>query len=176
MSTARRIKAPAAPARPRILDIAAAEDALARIAEIRADKAEAERAFEVHVAELRRPIDAAAAVLDAEEAVLVAAVQDWAEANRRKLTNDGKRKSLHIGAGRIGWAKGKDRIEIEKGEEAEARILDAIRAAGLVQFIRTKDSINKQAMLDDPKLALTFAGVALVEGVEAFFVEPGAKR
>ena len=174
MSTAvTRIKAPAT-ARSRVASPAEAADALARIAEIRADMAEAERAFAAHVEELRRVLDTQAATLTQEEAALVAAIQDWAEANRRKLTNDGKRKSFAVGAGRAGWAKGKDRIEIEDG--AEEAIMARMRALDLERFLRVKESIDKQALIKEPKLAATFAGVAIVEGAEAFFVEPGAAK
>lgn len=173
MSPATRITAPARDRR-RIADAAGAEDALARIAEIRADKAEAARAYEAHVEELKRALDASASLLDAEEALLVAAIQDWAEANRRKLTSDGRRKSFALGAGRAGWAKGKDRVEIADG--AEEAIMARMRALDLTRFLRVKETIDKQALLKEPRLALTFAGVAIVEGVEAFFLETGGKQ
>lgn len=172
-STATRIKTTAAPRR-RVADQAEAADALARIAEIRATVADAERAFMANVEQMKAAMETAAEVLAAEEAALVAAIQDWAEANRRKLTNDGKRKSFAVGAGRCGWAKGKDRIEIEDG--AEEGIMARLRALDLERFLRIKESIDKQAMLKEPKLAATFAGVTFVPGTEAFFLETGSAK
>lgn len=156
-------------ARARIADAREAAEAMARIAAIRADIAAQRQAFDTMVAELRRKLDAPVATLEAEERALADDVRDWAEFNRRKLTNDGRRKSVAVGPGRVGWQKGKARVEIEDG--SEERIVGALRASNLHQFLRVKESVDRNAMLKEPALAETVAGVTIVPASESFYLE-----
>lgn len=51
-------------------------------------------------------------------------------------------------------------------------MLESLRTLGLVRFIRTKEEVNKEAMLNEPELAATVAGVTIKTGVEDFVITP----
>jgi phage host-nuclease inhibitor protein Gam len=156
------------PVRNRITTAEQAADAIARLAEIRADIGAQAEAFERHVAELKRALDAPKSLLDAEAASIVADLQNWAETNRATLTKGGKLKSFRIGVGRLGWRKRPAKVVLT---ESEGLILDMLRQLGFHDFIRVKETINKEAMLDRPEVAATVAGVSIEEGESDFIVE-----
>ena len=51
-------------------------------------------------------------------------------------------------------------------------VLDALRSLGLHRFIRTKEEVNKDAMLNEPDIAATVAGVSVRKGAEDFVIKP----
>lgn len=42
----------------------------------------------------------------------------------------------------------------------------------LTSFVRTKETVNKEAILKDSERAADVAGISITSGVELFFVEP----
>ena len=50
--------------------------------------------------------------------------------------------------------------------------MESLRTLGLHRFIRTKDEVNKEAMLNEPELAATVAGVSVIKGKEDFAITP----
>jgi phage host-nuclease inhibitor protein Gam len=55
-----------------------------------------------------------------------------------------------------------------RGAEA---VLDALRRAGLSRFIRTKDEVNKEAILNEPEAVARIPGISISQG-EDFVVTP----
>ena len=51
-------------------------------------------------------------------------------------------------------------------------MLEILLKLGLVRFIRVKEEVNKEAMLNEPELAATVAGVTIKTGVEDFVITP----
>ena len=51
-------------------------------------------------------------------------------------------------------------------------ILESLRNSGLFRFIRTKEELNKEAMLAEPDIARSISGVTIREGVEEFVIKP----
>ncbi|WP_244554304.1 MULTISPECIES: host-nuclease inhibitor Gam family protein [Agrobacterium] len=95
-------------------------------------------------------------------------VQAWCEANRMILTNNDKVKFHDFGTGSVRWRSLPASVSI-RGAEA---VLDALKALGLKAFIREKEEINKEAMLNDPDTARTVAGVTIKSEGEVFAIEP----
>jgi len=95
-------------------------------------------------------------------------VQAWCEANRMNLTNNDKVKFHDFGTGTIRWRSLPASVSI-RGAEA---VLEALKELGLKSFIRQKEEINKEAMLNDPDKARTVAGVTIKSEGEVFAIEP----
>lgn len=99
---------------------------------------------------------------------LIDGLQAWAVANREQLTGGGKRQSAEMATGMISWRVLPSRVTIRKAEN----VLDALKKLGLQRFIRTREEINKEAMLDDQEAARLVPGVTIGSAGETFNVDP----
>ena len=143
------------------------------------DRLEAE--MNDRVAEIKAQFEAAAASRTDVINRCQAALKQWADANRADLTEGGKRKSFKLPAGEIGWRKKKARVVLGKKKALEGIIAQihamslhakGVAMATLLGFIRTREEINKEAMLAAPDIAGTIPGVKIKAGGEEFFVAP----
>ncbi|RZN53058.1 host-nuclease inhibitor Gam family protein [Avibacterium paragallinarum] len=96
------------------------------------------------------------------------AIEVWCEANRAELTQNGKTKTGSFNTGEVQWRQRPPSVSIRKADEVLARL----RALGLTQFIRTKEEPNKEAMLAEPNIASTIAGITIKTAVEDFVIKP----
>lgn len=94
-------------------------------------------------------------------------IQTWAEANRDQLTNGGKVKTAALTTGEIAWRTRPPSCRIN-GAEA---VLDILRRMNLARFIRTKEEINKEAILNEPAAVANVPGISISQG-EDFVVTP----
>lgn len=95
----------------------------------------------------------------------------FTEAHRARLTGGGKVKYHRFATGEISWRTRPARVTI-RGKDA---VIDAIKAARLgKKFLRIKEDINKEAMLeeDNRQLAAAIKGVSIGSDGEDFIVEP----
>ena len=97
---------------------------------------------------------------------LQSGIQTWCEANRAELTAKGK--TANLITGEVSWRLRPPSIRI-RSQEA---VLEALRTLGLIRFVRVKEEVNKDAMLAEPDIAATVAGVTVVKGVEDFVITP----
>ncbi len=104
--------------------------------------------------------------LGARIALLEEGIQAWCEANRTELC--GKGKSANLITGEVAWRQRPPSISI-RGADA---VLECLRSSGLARFIRSKDEVNKDAMLNEPDAARAIPGVTIVTGVEDFTITP----
>ncbi|EJS83261.1 host-nuclease inhibitor protein, partial [Pasteurella multocida subsp. multocida str. Anand1_buffalo] len=51
-------------------------------------------------------------------------------------------------------------------------VLEFMQRMGFDRFIRTKNEINKEALLLEPEVAKGIAGVTIKQGVEDFVIKP----
>lgn len=100
-------------------------------------------------------------------AALTQGVQTWAEANRDALTQHGKVKTAALTTGEILWRLRPPSVRIT-GAEA---VLDALRRLGLGRFVRTKEEVNREAILNEPEAVAHVPGIAISQG-EDFVVVP----
>ncbi len=98
---------------------------------------------------------------------LLKGIQFWCEANRAELT-DGKSKTVNLVTGKISWRARPPSVRLTKIDS----VLESLRTLGLQRFIRSKEEVNKDAMLAEPEIAQTVAGVSIKTGIEDFVVEP----
>ena len=94
-------------------------------------------------------------------------VQTWAEANRDALTQGGKVKTAALTTGELLWRTRPPSVRIT-GAEA---VIDSLRRLGLSRFIRTKDEVNKEAILNETEAVSHVPGIAISQG-EDFVVVP----
>ena len=135
---------------------------LRHVKRIETDMAEA-------LAAVREKFEAAAKPHQARAADTLKGLEIWATANRDTLTNGGKVKYVNVPAGEIKWRKTPPACSIKGADDVIKRLKAKFKAA----FITTKESINKEAILntadDHP--------VRLIEGItitsrEEFVVTP----
>jgi phage host-nuclease inhibitor protein Gam len=102
---------------------------------------------------------------------LTRGLQVYADANRQRLTEGGKTKTVELMTGKMSWRTRPASVKLA-GKIDE--IVDRIKALNLLQFIRTKEEVNKEAMISNPAIANTIAGVRVASAGEDFIVEPTA--
>jgi phage host-nuclease inhibitor protein Gam len=51
-------------------------------------------------------------------------------------------------------------------------VIDTLKRLALGRFIRTKEEINKEAILNEPDAVAGVAGIAIQRGVEDFVITP----
>lgn len=98
---------------------------------------------------------------------LTTGVQTWAEANRDALTQHGKVKTAALTTGEIAWRLRPPSVRVT-GAEA---VLDELRRLGLKRFIREKEEVNKEAILNEPEAVAHVPGISISQG-EDFVVVP----
>lgn len=119
------------------------------------------------LAKIKERYEAAADPLRREVEALTQGVQTWAEANRDVLTQQGKVKTAALTTGEILWRLRPPSVRVT-GAEA---VLDALRRLGLARFIRAKEEVNKDAILNEPEAVAHVPGISISQG-EDFVVAP----
>jgi phage host-nuclease inhibitor protein Gam len=91
----------------------------------------------------------------------------FAEQNKEALLT-GKLKTIQLTTGTIGWRTGTPKVSI-KGVDS---VMERIKAMNLDNlFIRTKEEINKEAMLENRDAAMSIPGVTITQQ-ESFWAKP----
>lgn len=93
----------------------------------------------------------------------------FCEVNRDRLTKGNKVKFHRFATGEISWRLRPAKVTI-RGKDT---VIEAIKAARLGRkFLRVKEDINKEAMLEDRATAQAISGVTIGSDGEDFIVEP----
>jgi phage host-nuclease inhibitor protein Gam len=114
------------------------------------------------------PFAALGGQIDAKQALLHA----WADANRAEF---GTRKSLDMTHGVVGFRLGTPKAKTLL-RKPWAAVLDTIKAFGLLEYVRTKEEVNKEALIADYQQrnigddTLKKLGIQIAQE-ESFFVE-----
>ena len=148
-------------------DDADVRETLRRIGEIERSVAVRKASTDDAIAKLRKAFgdDVEAELLEAKD--LRAGLQIYCATHRDRLTGGGQRKSYDFTTGTVAWRNRPPKVTI-RGVDA---VIAALFERGLTKFIRTKAEVNKEAMLDQPELAQTIAGVSIGSAGEEFIVE-----
>lgn len=110
-------------------------------------------------------------LLDEQKAridLLQQGVQAWCEANREALTEGGKTKTANLVTGEVCWRTRPPSVAVRGADS----VIDTLKRLGLVDFVRTKEEVNKEAILNEPDKARGVAGITIVSGVEDFVITP----
>lgn len=95
-------------------------------------------------------------------------VQTWCEANRDTLTDNGKTKTANLVTGEVNWRQRPPSVGV-RGADA---VIDMLKRLGLTKFIRAKEEVNKEAILNEPDEVRGVAGITINSGVEDFVITP----
>lgn len=97
-------------------------------------------------------------------------VQAWCEAHRVELCgeNDKLGKTANFVTGTVQWRQRPPSVAI-RGADA---VIETLERMGLGRFVRSKQEVNKDAMLNEPEVVRGIAGVKIITGVEDFVVTP----
>jgi phage host-nuclease inhibitor protein Gam len=106
--------------------------------------------------------------LQEEVKSLTAGVQSWCEANRDDLTMGGKSKTGQFVTGTVQWRQKPPSVAV-RGVEA---VIAALKQFGLDKFVRVKEELNKEAILNEPAAVSGIAGLSIKSGVEDFVIQP----
>lgn len=98
---------------------------------------------------------------------LAKGVQLWCEANRATLTRDGKVKFHEFATGVVKWRMRPPSIAV-RGVDA---VLATLKNLGLDRFVRTKEEVDKDALLKEPEVARQVGGITVSQR-EDFVVVP----
>jgi phage host-nuclease inhibitor protein Gam len=141
--------------------IARAGELMARVAARRAQAdAEVRAAGEALERDVTQPL--------AELEEVRRGIQAWCEAHRAEITEGGRVKHHDFGTGRVLWRSRPPKVGLRQVE----KVIAAVKALGLVQFLRVREEVNKEAMLSDPERARQVAGVTIASEGEDFVIEP----
>lgn len=99
---------------------------------------------------------------------LATAVQTWCEANRDSLTDGGKTKTANLVTGDVAWRLRPPSVSVRGADT----VIETLQRLGLKRFIRTRDEVNKEAILNEPDAVRGVAGISIVTGVEDFSITP----
>ncbi len=95
-------------------------------------------------------------------------VQAYCEAHRSEMTNDGKVKTANLITGEVQWRQRPPSVGVRGAES----VIEALKRLGLGKFVRIKEEINKDAILNEPDAVKGIAGITVVTGVEDFVITP----
>ncbi len=101
----------------------------------------------------------------------IAALRDgifaFAEAHRKELTENGKKKTITLPTGSFSWRLTPPAVSVRGAK----KVIALLKAAGLSQFIRVKESINREAILHDPSPVAGIKGISISQK-EEFVIKP----
>ena len=99
---------------------------------------------------------------------LQSGVQSWCESHRAELTQSGRTKTANMITGTVNWRIRPPSVSV-RGSNT---VIELLKNKGLGRYIRTKEEINKDAVLADPDGVRTIPGITVVSGIEDFVIEP----
>lgn len=141
--------------------------AIAEIGRLQRDRARIEADMNDRMAVVKADHDASAKPMGERISELAKGVQLWCEANRAQLTGEGKVKFHDFATGQVKWRMRPPSIAV-RGVDA---VLSTLKKLGLERFVRTKQEIDKEALLREPDVARDIGGVSISQR-EDFVVVP----
>ena len=158
---------------PLIATRAQAELLAGEIADLMIDHRQASNCLDSTIKTAREQFAARLEPLEKQIGEKTTSLQAWAEANPAEFNG---KKSLQMTHAECGWRTGQPQLKTLAGWTF-ARVLDRIKSITnlAILYVRTKEEINKQAIIADREIlgpdGLRNLGVKVVQD-EPFFVEP----
>ncbi|MBO6553234.1 MAG: host-nuclease inhibitor Gam family protein [Roseitalea sp.] len=144
------------------------ENAIRELGDKRREVARIEADMNDRLAKIKQEFEAKAAPLKDRVAELLGGIETYCAANRDALTNTGKTKTHAFGSGEVKWRTRPPRVSVRGQDD----VLEALKGLGLGRFIRTSETVNKEAILDEPDTVKGIKGITVGSEGEDFVVEP----
>ncbi|MEX2450940.1 MAG: host-nuclease inhibitor Gam family protein [Rhodospirillales bacterium] len=122
------------------------------------------------IAAVKQSHEAAAAPLKKALERLEGLVERYCTKHRNVLTENHRYKFAEFPAGAVSWRSRPPSIQAD--EESVLKYLKRCRKKAFKRFIRTAESIDKQALLKVPHVAALIKGVTIIKGEEVFVIKP----
>lgn len=146
-----------------------AREAIREIGDLNRDVMRLEAEMNDQIAALQQEYGNRVAPLTGRVVALTGGLQMFCDVNRDRLTGGGKIKSHQYATGKVSWRLKPARVSLKKIED----VIERIKSAGLSErFLRVKEEVNKEAMLEDRATATAIKGVTIGSDGEDFIVEP----
>lgn len=158
-----RIKGIAAPAAQTRQD---AETLLAEIGSAQRRVTEIEAAMNDRLSAIKAEFEQQAAPFNDAITAKFASLQVWAEANREELLT-GRSKTVRLATGELNWRRTPPSVRIQGAEV----VMENLKKLGLGDLIRTKEEINKDAILNEPERVDGIKGISISQR-EEFVAKP----
>lgn len=143
-----------------------ADETVRTIGELQRKRESLQTAMNAEIAAVKERYEADAAPVGETIKALGHGVQVWAEANRAELTKNGS-KTVKLGNGELRWRTRPPSVTVR----AAGIVIEALKRLGLQRLIRTKEEINKEAILADPDAVRDVKGISISQG-EDFVIVP----
>ena len=138
-----------------------AEALLLEIGKAQREVARIEADMNDHLAEIKDGFEKAAQPFNDEVAEKFSALHIWAEAHKDELLK-GKLKTAKISTGELSWRTTPPRVSVRKSDE----VIDMLKRMKLSHLVRTKEEVNKEAILNEPDAIKGIAGLSIVQKEE----------
>lgn len=148
-------------------DLTEAREFMRRIGDEQRDASRIEHDLNDQVAAMREKYAALAAPHNKQVEELTEGLRIFAEAHRDELTNEGKKKTVDLGTGELGWRMRPPRVLLRN----IPGVIESLQMLKLDRFLRTKLEVNKEAVLAEPEIAEQVKGITVKQD-EDFFVVP----
>lgn len=143
-----------------------AEALLLRIGNLQQDVKRIEADMNEELAEVKAAYEEQAAPRKEEIYAKFQALHTWCEANRESLLK-GKGKTAKLTTGEVSWRTTPPRVTLR----GQAAVIDVLKANGFGDLIRSKEEINKEAILLDPSRVEHLKGITVTQR-EEFVAKP----
>lgn len=160
---ATRIKAPTVQAPQTVAEV---QSHIRSIGDLQRDHGRVSADLNDKVAKLTEDAAPQLKLLQEQITSLQKGVQIYCEANREDLC--GKGKTANLVTGEVQWRQRPPSVKVT-GVDA---VIAWLKTMGMQSFVRSKEEINKEAMLNEPEKAKGVPGVTIVTGVEDFVIVP----
>lgn len=166
MAKTTKLKSKAQVAVPQTRDEAAVD--IRKIGDVQREMTRLQAEMNDKIAAITQEYQAKTAPLGEQLDVLQEGVQSYCEAHRDELTNGGKVKSANLITGEIQWRQRPPSVSVRGADS----VIENLKRLGLGLFVRVKEEINKEAILNEPDKVKGIAGISLVTGKEDFMIVP----
>lgn len=160
-----RIKAEAADCVPQTLP--EVNDAIVEIGQRQRDRDRIESDMNAALAATRKEFEDQAAPHASRIKELASGVQTYCEAHRDELTAGGKTKTAKLASGEVSWRMRPPSVAVR----GMAAVIEALKKLKLSRFVRTKEELDKDAVLKDPDAVSAIKGISVTQR-EDFVIKP----
>lgn len=165
MSSNTRIKQQAAAFVPQTRDQVV--EAVAEIGRCQRERARIQAAMNDEIATIKQRFEEEARPHAEKITELSSGVHTWCEAHRDDLTRNGKTKTATLPSGEVRWRMRPPSVSV-RGLD---KVLQALKDLKLTRFIRTKEELDKEAVLAEPEAVQHIKGLTITQG-EDFVIVP----
>ncbi len=145
------------------------DTAIAKIGELQRERETLRTAMNGELAGIKERYETSATIAAEAIKTLSSGVQMWCETNRADLTRDGKTKTVRLGNGEVRWRTRPPSVTVR----AAGLVIEALKRLNLTRFIRTKEEIDREAILREPEAVQDVKGLGISQG-EDFVIVPFA--